>query len=286
MADSTTPEPLEGDTPKDGEAAPGAEPTAEGQTAAAEDPTPSADGQDTDAQGAAEDANAPDETDGTKAEAAKDAPAPEAPSEDDVLEDLRRTLRMQDGSWYAIHTYAGYERKVKANLETRTEYLQLEDMIHEIQVPMEEVIEIKNTKQKKVSRVRIPSYVLVRLDDYPETWDRVWDAVRHTPGVTGFVGDAYHPVPLTLDEVFTMIAPSVKQAAAAQAKTPVAKADAAPILVDYEVGEAVTVTDGPFETMAATISEIDPATQKLQVLVTIFGRETPVELGFDQVRKD
>ncbi len=206
-------------------------------------------------------------------------------SEPDPLEDLRRTLRMQDGNWYAIHTYAGYERKVKANLETRSEYLQLEDKIHEIQVPMEDVIEIKNTKQKKVSRVRIPSYVLVRLDDDESTWDRVWDAVRHTPGVTGFVGDAYHPVPLTLDEVFDMLAPSVQQEVAAQDKTSPIAADT-PIEVEFEIGEAVTVTDGPFETMAATISDIDPAAQKLQLLVTIFGRETPVELGFDQVRKD
>ncbi|MDO4605773.1 MAG: transcription termination/antitermination protein NusG [Bowdeniella nasicola] len=206
-------------------------------------------------------------------------------SEPDPLEDLRRTLRMQDGNWYAIHTYAGYERKVKANLETRSEYLQLEDKIHEIQVPMEDVIEIKNTKQKKVSRVRIPSYVLVRLDDDESTWDRVWDAVRHTPGVTGFVGDAYHPVPLTLDEVFDMLAPSVQQEVAAQDKTSPIAVDT-PIEVEFEIGEAVTVTDGPFETMAATISDIDPAAQKLQLLVTIFGRETPVELGFDQVRKD
>nr|WP_284501172.1 transcription termination/antitermination protein NusG [Bowdeniella massiliensis] len=191
---------------------------------------------------------------------------------------------MQDGNWYAIHTYAGYERKVKANLEMRSEYLQVEDKIHEVQVPMEDVIEIKNTKQKKVSRVRIPSYVLVRLDDDESTWDRVWDAVRHTPGVTGFVGDAYHPIPLTLDEVFDMLAPSVAQQETEVAGSPAA--EATPILVDFEVGEAVTVTDGPFETMAATISEIDPAAQKLQVLVTIFGRETPVELSFDQVKKD
>ncbi|WP_250506918.1 transcription termination/antitermination protein NusG [Bowdeniella massiliensis] len=202
----------------------------------------------------------------------------------DPLEDLRRSLRMQDGNWYAIHTYAGYERKVKANLEMRSEYLQVEDKIHEVQVPMEDVIEIKNTKQKKVSRVRIPSYVLVRLDDDESTWDRVWDAVRHTPGVTGFVGDAYHPIPLTLDEVFDMLAPSVAQQETEVAGSPAA--EATPILVDFEVGEAVTVTDGPFETMAATISEIDPAAQKLQVLVTIFGRETPVELSFDQVKKD
>lgn len=202
----------------------------------------------------------------------------------DPLEDLRRSLRMQDGNWYAIHTYAGYERKVKANLEMRSEYLQVEDKIHEVQVPMEEVIEIKNTKQKKVSRVRIPSYVLVRLDDDEATWDRVWDAVRHTPGVTGFVGDAYHPIPLTLDEVFDMLSPSVAQQASEETGKPVETAT--PILVDFEVGEAVTVTDGPFETMAATISEIDAAAQKLQVLVTIFGRETPVELSFDQVKKD
>jgi transcription termination/antitermination protein NusG len=201
----------------------------------------------------------------------------------DVIEDpvaeFKRTLRTQPGDWYVIHSYAGYENRVKANLENRIQSLNMEDYIFQIEVPMEEVAEIKNAQKKIVRRVRIPGYVLVRMD----LTDESWGAVRHTPGVTGFVGHTHQPVPLTLDEVFSMLAstlapaPEPGKSAPAQAK--------APVQVDFTVGESVTVTDGPFDTLPATISEINVENQKLKVLVSIFGRETPVELSFNQVAK-
>ena len=203
------------------------------------------------------------------------------PDEDepDVDEDpvaaFKAQLRSQPGDWFVIHSYAGYENRVKANLENRTQSLNMEDYIHQVEVPMEEVTEIKNAQRKIVRRVRIPGYVLVRMD----LTDESWGAVRHTPGVTGFVGHTHQPVPLTLDEVFSMLAPSLepKTAQAARAN--------AEIKVDFTIGESVTVTDGPFDTLPATISEINPENQKLKVLVSIFGRETPVELSFSQVAK-
>ena len=203
------------------------------------------------------------------------------PGEDepDVDEDpvaaFKAQLRSQPGDWFVIHSYAGYENRVKANLENRTQSLNMEDYIHQVEVPMEEVTEIKNAQRKIVRRVRIPGYVLVRMD----LTDESWGAVRHTPGVTGFVGHTHQPVPLTLDEVFSMLAPSLepKTAQAARAN--------AEIKVDFTIGESVTVTDGPFDTLPATISEINPENQKLKVLVSIFGRETPVELSFSQVAK-
>jgi transcription termination/antitermination protein NusG len=210
----------------------------------------------------------------------EDRPADE---DGDVIEDpvaeFKRTLRTQPGDWYVIHSYAGYENRVKANLENRIQSLNMEDYIFQIEVPMEEVAEIKNAQKKIVRRVRIPGYVLVRMD----LTDESWGAVRHTPGVTGFVGHTHQPVPLTLDEVFSMLAATLAPAqepgkpAPAQAK--------APVQVDFTVGESVTVTDGPFDTLPATISEINVENQKLKVLVSIFGRETPVELSFNQVAK-
>jgi transcriptional antiterminator NusG len=200
----------------------------------------------------------------------------------DPVEEFKRTLRSQLGEWYVIHSYAGYENRVKANLETRIQSLNMEDYIFQIEVPMEEVTEIKNAQKKVVRRVRIPGYVLVRMD----LTDESWGAVRHTPGVTGFVGHTHQPVPLTLDEVFSMLAPTL--APAPEAGKPAAAAAAsskAPVEVDFEVGESVTVTDGPFDTLPATISEINAEAQKLKVLVSIFGRETPVELSFNQVAK-
>ncbi|GAA3781994.1 transcription termination/antitermination protein NusG [Micrococcus endophyticus] len=209
----------------------------------------------------------------------------------DPGEELRTRLRRQPGDWYVVHTYAGYEKRVKTNLEARILTQDMEDAIYEIEVPMEEVVEIKNTTRKIVSRVRIPGYVLVRMD----LDDASWGVVRHTPGVTGFVGnDAHHPQPLTLDEVYDMLAPSViQEAARAAEKAGVAVpasaesgAAAAPAIhVDFEVGESVTVNDGPFETLPATISEIKPEAQQLVVLVSIFERETPVTLSFNQVTK-
>ena len=213
--------------------------------------------------------------------------APENAGDDTQQEDtqqidperaLRRELRALPGDWYVIHSYAGYENRVKANLESRINSLNMEDYIFQVEVPMEEVVEIKNAVRKLVKRVRIPSYVLVRMD----MTDESWGAVRHTPGVTGFVGNANTPVPLTLKEVVSMLAPTLEAEVA-----PVAGAtpDAPAIEVEFEVGESVTVTDGPFDTMPATISEITPESQKLIVLVSIFGRETPVELSFNQVAK-
>lgn len=222
------------------------------------------------------------------------APAVEAPGEapdaqpegepEDPAAALREELGALPGRWYVVHSYAGFEKRVKQNLEFRIQSLNMEDYIYQVEVPMEEVVEIKNTQRKLVTRVRIPSYVLVRMD----MTDESWGCVRHTPGVTGFVGNAHDPTPLTEDEVFSMLAPSMlKPVAAAPSKAAAGSTTepARPIEVDFEIGESVTVTDGPFETLQATISEISAVNQKLKVLVSIFGRETPVELSFSQVAK-
>ena len=197
----------------------------------------------------------------------------------DPAEEFKGKLRRQEGDWYVIHSYAGYENRVKANLETRIQTLDMEEYIFEIQVPMEEVVEIKNAQRKVINRVRIPGYVLVRMD----LTDASWGAVRHTPGVTGFVGNAHNPVPLRLDEVFSMLSPVFEEEQAEKGK-PVKHA-AAPVDVDFEVGESVIVKEGPFETLPATISEIKVDSQTLVVLVSIFERETPVTLAFNQVSK-
>ncbi len=205
-------------------------------------------------------------------------PIDEAPA--DPVEELRTELRRALGEWFVVHSYAGYENRVKTNLEARITSLNMEEYIHQVEVPMEEVTEIKNGQKKQVRRVRIPSYVLVRMD----LTDESWGAVRHTPGVTGFLGSAHHPVPLTLDEVVGMLAPTVAAPAASGGKSADGSASPAPT-VDFEVGESVTVMDGPFATLPASISEINVDSQKLKVLVSIFGRETPVELSFGQVSK-
>ena len=206
----------------------------------------------------------------------------------DPIKAFKDELAAKFGDWYVIHSYAGYENRVKANLETRIVSLNMEEYIFEIQVPMEEVTEIKSGQRKLVRRVRMPGYVLVRMD----LTDESWGVVRHTPGVTGFVGNAHQPVPLSLDEVYSMIKPAEleAQAAAAASGTPGAAGGAGgrakdQVVVDFVIGESVTVMDGPFETLPATISEINAVTQKLKVLVSIFGRETPVELSFNQVAK-
>jgi transcriptional antiterminator NusG len=224
-----------------------------------------------------EDAEA-EATEDAEAEATEDA---EVVDEIDPVEEFKRDLRTQPGDWYVIHSYAGYENRVKTNLETRIQSLNMEDYIFQIEVPMEEVTEIKNAQKKTVRRVRIPGYVLVRMD----LTDESWGAVRHTPGVTGFVGHTHQPVPLTSDEVFSMLAPMLAPKPDATGKGGATAAGATPITVDFEVGESVTVTDGPFDTLPATISEINIESQKLKVLVSIFGRETPVELSFNQVAK-
>ncbi|MCQ9164577.1 transcription termination/antitermination protein NusG [Arthrobacter sp. STN4] len=209
-----------------------------------------------------------------------DGDAGAAEPEVDPAEEFKAKLRRQEGDWYVIHSYAGYENRVKVNLESRSLSLNMEDYIFEVQVPMEEVVEIKNAQRKVVNRVRIPGYVLVRMD----LTDASWGVVRHTPGVTGFVGNAHNPVPLRLDEVFSMLAPVFEEQQAEETGVPLRHlpADAE---IDFEVGEAVIVKDGPFETLSATISEIKPESQQLVVLVSIFERETPVTLAFNQVTK-
>ncbi len=232
---------------------------------------------------AADQADTPEEPDAAAEVGALDRepvvePAPVVEGEEDPVAAFKAHLRALPGEWYVIHSYAGYENRVKANLENRTQSLNMEDFIYQVEVPMEEVVEIKNAQRKTVRRVRIPGYVLVRMD----LTDESWGAVRHTPGVTGFVGHTHQPVPLTQDEVFSMLGSTLAPKAPAAAGG--ARAASA-ITVDFTVGESVTVTDGPFDTLAATISEINPESQKLKVLVSIFGRETPVELSFNQVAK-
>ena len=191
--------------------------------------------------------------------------------ENDPNAEFRRTLRAAIGDWYVIHSYAGYEKKVKGNLANRIHTLNMEEYIFQVEVPEEEVMEVKNGARKMVKRNIYPGYVLVRMD----LTDESWSVVRNTPGVTGFVGNAHNPSPLSMDEVEKILAPR-----------PQKKADKADIkFVDFEVGESVTVMDGPFATLPASISEIMPEQAKLKVLVSIFGRETPVELSFTQVQK-
>ena len=218
--------------------------------------------------------------------------AEEEPEEEiDPVEELKAQLRTAPGDWYVIHTYAGYENKVKANLETRVQNLDVGDYIFQVEVPTEEVTEIKNGQQKRVNRKVLPGYILVRMDLNDESWG----AVRNTPGVTGFVGLTSKPSPLTMNEVVKFLLPESARTKPAKDKGAAADGAAATsggavsqgpaVEVDFEVGESVTVRDGPFETLPATISEILPESQKLKVLVSIFGRETPVELGFHQVAK-
>ena len=203
--------------------------------------------------------------------------------DEDPVETLRRELRTAYGDWYVVHSYAGYENKVKTNLESRISSLDMEDYIFQVEVPVEEVDEIKNGKRQRVQRKVFPGYILVRM----ELNDESWGAVRNTPGVTGFVGATSRPSPLSVDEVLKILAPAVeKTAGPAAGRGGAANAGKATIeVVDFEVGESVTVMDGPFATLPATISEIDPLHGKLRVLVSIFGRETPVELTFTQVAK-
>ena len=220
--------------------------------------------------------------------AAEDEPVEAAPVEDDdedPVEKLRKELSSLPGEWYVVHSYAGYENKVKNNLETRTQTLDVEDYIFQIEVPTEEVTQIKNGQRKVVQQKVLPGYILVRM----ELNDASWSAVRNTPGVTGFVGATSKPSPLSIGDVLKFLAPKVEKAAPAKAKGEAATAEAAlgapAVEVDFEVGESVTVMDGPFATLPATISEVNADAQKLKVLVSIFGRETPVELSFTQVSK-
>ena len=219
----------------------------------------------------AEDVSAEDAAAESPEEAADEAP--EEPS--DPLGDFTTQLRRLPGEWYVVHSYAGYENRVKTNIEQRTQSLNMEDFIFQVEVPQHEVTEVKGGKRQKVSEKVLPGYILVRMD----LTDESWAAVRNTPGVTGFVGLSNTPSPLHLSEVATLLAPEPEEQAKAKET---AKAAAT---VDFEVGESVTVMEGPFETLPATISEINSDAQKLKVLVSIFGRETPVELSFNQVAK-
>ncbi|CAB4936979.1 MAG: transcription termination/antitermination protein NusG [Actinobacteria bacterium] len=212
-----------------------------------------------------------------EAEAAPEAEAEVDPDEeDDPEQEFRRALALSEGDWYVIHSYAGFENRVRANLESRITTMNMEEQIFQVEVPIEEVIEFKNGVKKLVKRNKFPGYVLVRM----ELTDESWGVVRHTPGVTGFVGHAHQPFPLTIDEVVSILAPkSEKKGAAA------ASAEAAARMVEFEVGDAVTIIEGAFATMQASISEITPESQKVIVMVELFGRETPVELTFAQIEK-
>ena len=206
--------------------------------------------------------------------AVDDAEAAHEDEQADPVAAFEAELRLLPGAWYVVHSYAGYENRVRANLESRTQSLNMEEYIFQIEVPTHEVIEVKGGKRQQVQEKVLPGYILVRMD----LTDESWAAVRNTPGVTGFVGLSSRPSPLQLSEVAGLLAPEpepgTKQAEAARPST-----------VEFEVGESVTVMDGPFATLPATVNEINPDTQKLKVLVSIFGRETPVELSFDQVTK-
>jgi transcription termination/antitermination protein NusG len=268
------------DQPADGETAAGADPSGDdavSEAAAsgdasddggiAADETGSADGEAATADAEAADGEAQDGEAG-------DADADAKPEDDDPVALFKAELRLQPGDWYVVHSYAGYENRVKANLESRTQSLNMEDYIYQIEVPVHEVTEIKQGKRQQVSEKVLPGYILVRMD----LTDESWAAVRNTPGVTGFVGLSSRPSPLSLDEVASLLAPEPEEKAA---QTEAVRRSS----VEYEVGESVTVMDGPFATLPATVNEINPDTQKLKVLVSIFGRETPVELSFDQVSK-
>ncbi|MGO4748213.1 transcription termination/antitermination protein NusG [Streptomyces sp. NPDC000941] len=243
--------------------------------------------EDEDAVLAAEDAEADAE------EAEEEADAEEAEEETaeeevavDPVEALREELRTLPGEWYVIHTYAGYENRVKTNLEQRAVSLNVEDYIFQAEVPQEEVVQIKNGDRRTVRQNKLPGYVLVRMDLTNESWG----VVRNTPGVTGFVGNAYDPYPLTLDEIVKMLAPEAEEkaakAAAEEAGLPAPSRKVEVQVLDFEVGDSVTVTDGPFATLQATINEINADSKKVKGLVEIFGRETPVELSFDQIQKN
>jgi transcription termination/antitermination factor NusG len=273
------------------EEAGGADPAGEAEDAPSADGTAADDGESADDAGSVTDeAEAPSAEalpvealpaeDGAEASSAEDGEPADALSAEDgdpvdtVREEFERELRMQPGDWYVVHSYAGYENRVKTNLESRISSLNMEDYIFQIEVPVHQVTEIKGGKRQQVQEKVLPGYILVRM----ELTDESWAVVRNTPGVTGFVGLSSRPSPLQLSEVSNLLAPEpepgTKQAEAARPST-----------VEFEVGESVTVMDGPFATLPATVNEINPDTQKLKVLVSIFGRETPVELSFDQVTK-
>jgi transcriptional antiterminator NusG len=226
-----------------------------------------------DAQDGAEEATAAQAPSANGVAAAGDEEEEE--EEADPVQAFKTELRLLPGDWYVVHSYAGYENRVRTNLESRTQSLNMEDFIFQIEVPTHEVMEVKSGKRQQVQEKVLPGYILVRMD----LTDESWAAVRNTPGVTGFVGLSSRPSPLSLDEVASLLAPVPEEKAAKKAEAVRAAA------VDFEIGQSVTVMDGPFATLPATVNEINADTQKLKVLVSIFGRETPVELSFEQVSK-
>ncbi|QNO37193.1 transcription termination/antitermination protein NusG [Protaetiibacter sp. SSC-01] len=233
------------------------------------------------------DIDSPEEADAAAA-AAEDEEEDDEDEEAEVdpYEEFRAELRAKLGKWYVIHSYAGFEKRVKQNIESRRQSMAMEDYIYEVQVPMEDVVEIKNGQRKLVNRVRIPGYVLVRMDLNEDSWS----VVRHTPGVTGFVGNSHNPTPLRFEEAFNMLKSLVQVVeapvkGAAAAKGGKAAPRVIPAEVDFEVGETITIKEGSFAGLPGTISEIKPESGKLTVLVSLFERETPVELSFDQVTK-
>ncbi|MGX7824244.1 transcription termination/antitermination protein NusG [Actinokineospora sp. 24-640] len=261
---------------------------------AAGDDTDGDDGDDADSADETGDETSADETSGDEAvgdesagdepigdEAVAEEPEPVEEPEADPAAQMRDALRRAPGDWYVVHSYAGYENKVKTNLETRIQTLDMEEYIFQVEVPTEEVTEIKNGQRKQVQRKVLPGYILVRM----ELNDGSWSAVRNTPGVTGFVGATSKPSPLTIDEVLKFLLPQVEREKPSAGKAAAAGASRSTVEVDFEIGESVTVMDGPFATLPATISEVNADQQKLKVLVSIFGRETPVELSFTQVSK-
>jgi transcriptional antiterminator NusG len=221
-----------------------------------------------------------------EADAAVEAVIEEDEEQADPYAEFRAELRFLPGKWYVIHSYAGFERRVKANIEQRRESMAMADYIYQVEVPMEDVVEIKNGQRKMVTRVRIPGYVLVRMDLNEDSWS----VIRHTPGVTGFVGNAHNPTPLRFEESFGMLKSLVEIKDVAPVKgakggAATGAARAIPAEVDFEVGETITIKDGSFAGLPGTINEIKPESGKLIVLVSLFERETPVELSFDQVTK-
>jgi len=256
-----------GEAGEAGDGAADAAATADDPTAVADDPAAVAD--DVEAVAGDDEAVAGDD----EAVAGDDEQAADGADEPDPVAQYTDELRRLPGEWYVVHSYAGYENRVKANLESRTQSLNMEDYIFQIEVPVHQVIEIKGGKRQQVSEKVLPGYILVRMD----LTDESWAVVRNTPGVTGFVGLSSRPSPLSLGEVASLLAPEPEEAAA--------KAEVTRAAVEFTVGESVTVMDGPFATLPATVNEINADTQKLKVLVSIFGRETPVELSFDQVSK-
>lgn len=252
------------------------QPTAPDAVDTAGDPLRASEVEDAEAQTHGDEAASTDEVAVDETVAGEEDTEAEADEEEeaDPVAELREALRRAPGDWYVVHSYAGYENKVKTNLETRIQSLDMEDYIYQIEVPTQEITEVKNGKRQQVKSKVFPGYILVRMDLTPESWS----AVRNTPGVTGFVGagaQTNNPAPLSTEEVVKILAPTVSKK---EAKPQVR-------VLDFEVGDSVTVTEGAFATLPATISEINPDAQKLKVLVSIFGRETPVELNFNQVSK-